>query len=84
MTNDDCAPHRLYLGAIADGELDLVPSVTAYHVSRCHMCARMVVLFKMLNEKLLGRVHDEVAPVAGGGPQRRRSGIWSRWRQREE
>jgi hypothetical protein len=49
---DTCAPHREYLGAVADGETALVPPVTLEHVSTCDVCRREIRTHRLLSSKL--------------------------------
>lgn len=52
----DCSAHRAYLGAIADGETQLVPRAALEHLEACPDCSREVSAHSMLNEKLRGAV----------------------------
>ena len=47
-----CAPHREFLGAVADGETALVPAATLDHVKECAACAREVRAHQMLTSRL--------------------------------
>ena len=48
----DCAAHREYLAAIADGETELVPAVTIDHVAACPDCTVEVQAHRVLTSKL--------------------------------
>ena len=61
-----CAPHRPYLSAIADGELDLVPASTLAHVRTCRACRREVETHSLLS----ARLREAVAPAGRSGPRR--------------
>ena len=52
----DCTEHRAYLGAIADGETQLVPPATLAHLDICPGCRREVSAHSLLNEKLRSAV----------------------------
>jgi hypothetical protein len=54
-----CAPHRPYLSAISDGELDLVPASTLAHVRTCRACGREVETHSLLT----ARLRQAVAPA---------------------
>jgi len=56
-----CAPHRPYLAAIADGELDLVPASTLAHVRTCPDCGRHVATHSLLTDRL----RQAIAPARG-------------------
>jgi hypothetical protein len=56
-----CAPHRPYLAAIADGELDLVPASTLAHVRNCQACGREIGDHSLLTDRL----RLAVAPARG-------------------
>ena len=47
-----CAQHRDFLGALADGELDLVPAGTIDHVHSCADCSMEVQNHRQLSHKL--------------------------------
>src|SRR5919197_2375895 len=47
-----CAACREYLGAIADGELDLVPEPVLHHVAGCPRCSGEVDAHRGVNRKL--------------------------------
>ncbi len=64
-----CAPHRPYLSAIADGELELVPASTLAHVRTCRACGRELETQSLLS----GRLREAVAPAPG------RSGLRRPW-----
>lgn len=64
-----CAPHRPYLSAIADGELELVPASTLAHVRSCRACGREGETHSLLT----ARLREAVAPAA------RRSGLRRPW-----
>lgn len=65
-----CAPHREYLGALADGEMDLVPAGTIDHVQSCADCSMEVQNHRLLSHKLreaseqLGGATTRTSPVA--------------------
>jgi len=48
----ECREHRPYLGALADGELDLVPERAREHVGQCEDCASEVAAHGLVSEKL--------------------------------
>lgn len=47
-----CAPHREYLAALADGEVELVPATTFSHVESCGDCAREIRAHQLLKSRL--------------------------------
>jgi hypothetical protein len=47
-----CAPHREFLAAIADGEIDLVPTATLEHVKHCPECRREIQTHQLLTSRL--------------------------------
>ena len=47
-----CALHREYLGALADGEADLVPAATYEHIKQCSDCAGEIQAHRLLAAKL--------------------------------
>ena len=47
-----CVLHREYLGAIADGETDLVPAATIEHMEHCADCSREVQAHRLLTSRL--------------------------------
>jgi len=49
---DSCREHRPYLGALADGEFDLVPEPTREHVGQCEECANEVAAHGLVSERL--------------------------------
>jgi hypothetical protein len=51
--NDRCAPHRLYLSPLADGELDLVPEATRAHAAECPACSEEIAGYRLLSDKML-------------------------------
>jgi hypothetical protein len=59
-----CTTHREYLGAIADGETDLVPPATLAHVDSCADCAREIRAHQLLGEKIHEAGDRLVEPVA--------------------
>ena len=61
-----CAPHRPYLSAIADGELELVPASALAHVRTCHACGREVETHSLLTARL------REAAIPAGRPGLRR------------
>jgi hypothetical protein len=67
---DACAPHRPYLGAVADGEDELVPASTRAHLAVCAACsaelAAHMQLGGMLKSSALGEpgTHPEPTLVA--------------------
>lgn len=48
----DCLSHREFLAAIADGEVELVPTVTLEHVKDCPDCAREIRAHQLLSSRL--------------------------------
>lgn len=48
----DCAPHRGFLAAVADGEIALVPAATLDHVETCADCSREIRAHRLLTSKL--------------------------------
>ena len=58
-----CAPHREFLAAMADGEMDLVPAATFEHVESCVRCAREVSALKALSARLR-QAADQVGAAA--------------------
>jgi len=61
---DHCAPHRLYLSAMADGELELVPESTRAHVADCPKCSEEIDSYRLLSRKLV-EAGAWTAPGAG-------------------
>jgi len=53
-----CAPHREYLGAVADGEIELVPAATLDHIKDCADCTSEIRAHQLLTSKLR-RAADE-------------------------
>lgn len=49
---DRCAEHRPYLGALADGEADLVPAATRHHAAACPECAAEVEAHRLVTRRL--------------------------------
>jgi len=49
---DLCAEHRPYIGALADGEVDLVPAPTRDHVARCSECTAELEMHRLLTRRL--------------------------------
>ena len=47
-----CAEHRPYIGAIADGELELVSASTQRHVTECPDCAAELEAHRLLTRRL--------------------------------
>ena len=47
-----CTPHREYLGAVADGETELVPAATIDHVEHCADCSRELQAHRTLTSRL--------------------------------
>lgn len=47
-----CATHREFLGALADGEKELVPAATIEHVEHCAECSREVQAHRLLGARL--------------------------------
>jgi hypothetical protein len=48
----DCAPHREFLAAIADGETELVPAATLEHVEQCVDCTGEIRSHQLLSARL--------------------------------
>ncbi len=48
----DCAPHRDFLAAIADGETEFVPTATLAHVETCTYCTRDIEAHRLLTSRL--------------------------------
>jgi hypothetical protein len=61
----DCAPHREFLAAVADGETSLVPTATLDHVSTCPDCSREVSAHQMLT----ARLHDAASQLGTPAPR---------------
>ena len=58
-----CASHREYLGALADGETELVPAATHEHIKQCSDCAGEIQAHRLLAAKLREAfTHVNVAP----------------------
>jgi len=53
-----CARHREYLGAVADGEIELVPAATLDHIKDCADCTSEIRVHELLTSKLR-RAADE-------------------------
>lgn len=64
--SDRCAPHRPYIGAIADQELELVPPEAREHVQECVICRQEVATHQLLNRRVRSAAQekDPVAPRA--------------------
>ena len=60
-----CALHREYLGALADGETDLVPAATLEHLKQCRDCAAEIQAHRLLAAKL-----REALTHVNGAPSR--------------
>ena len=60
-----CAPHREFLGAIADGEIELVPLATLEHVNGCAACADEIAAHRLLSSRLrqAAGALEEAAPA---------------------
>lgn len=58
-----CESHRVFLAAIADGEVGLVPAATIRHVGGCEDCTREVESHRELTARLrqAGELHDRPA-----------------------
>lgn len=68
-----CGRHQLYLSALADGELTLVPEATRDHVSACEACAAEVSTHGLLGERLRdGLLHSTRPPLPGRSASRNR------------
>jgi len=59
---DPCAEHRPYIGALADGELELVPAPTRRHLAGCAECAAELEAHRLLTWRLQARLGE--APAA--------------------
>src|SRR5437899_4942184 len=81
--SEACEAHLAYLGAIADGELDLVPDETRRHVGLCDSCAAEVGSYRLLNQRIresaTGRSPGWFARLAR--QERAASGRPRRWRR---
>ena len=72
-----CTLHREYLGALADGETELVPAATIEHVEHCADCSREVQGHRLLTSRLreasehLNGTHPQRLPIS---TRRRRFG----------
>ena len=62
---DACASHRPYIGAVADGEDQLVPAATRLHIAECPGCSGEVAAHAQLGEMLRSSLGD--GPVAAPG-----------------
>lgn len=62
----DCAPHREFLAALADGEAELVPAATIAHVATCAGCAGEIQLHRLLTSRL----REASAQLDGAIPKR--------------
>jgi len=72
-----CAPHREFLAAVADGEIEFVPAATRDHVKDCADCMSEIRAHQLLTSKLrLAAEEPEQAP-----PERRIVSL-TRWRVR--
>ncbi len=73
-----CAPHREFLGAFADGEMDLVPAATVEHVKGCAGCAQEIQAQQLLTRRI-GEASDQIDEPASRdlthSPRRRRTGL---------
>ena len=70
MTN--CAPHRPYLAAVADGELECVPVETVQHLRSCESCREEVDVHRSLDAKLLASSRGQEPAIAGRRSPKRR------------
>lgn len=72
-----CAPHREFLGALADGESDLVPAATIEHVKGCPDCSREVHAHQVLTTRIraAGDRLNQATPTRLGHPSRGRAGL---------
>lgn len=67
----DCSAHRAYLGAVADGETQLVPQATVDHLETCLDCNREVSAHSLLNNKLRrGLARQSAAEPSIDAPRR--------------
>ena len=67
-----CTQHRLYLSAVADGELGSVPAATIGHLDDCEECREEVDLHRSLRVSVhSATVGTEIAVRARRGPGRR-------------
>ncbi|HUZ70791.1 MAG TPA: zf-HC2 domain-containing protein [Candidatus Saccharimonadales bacterium] len=66
-----CDIHREYLGALADGELSLVPAATVEHVRGCAACGREVETHERLSAVLRSALASH-RPVLTATPHVRR------------
>ena len=60
-----CAPHREFLAAISDGEMELVPPATLEHVNGCAACADEIAAHRVLSSRLRQAADalEEAAPT---------------------
>ena len=69
---DQHAPHRPYLAALADGELELVPQATREHVEGCRECTFELQTHQLLATKLRAAAGSAAAAVPAVPLQGRR------------
>ncbi|GAC1647086.1 MAG: hypothetical protein NVS9B11_19440 [Candidatus Dormibacteraceae bacterium] len=73
-----CATHREFLGALADGEKDLVPAATIEHVENCADCTREAAAHRLLNSRLReagAHLDEAVQRPLPANPRRRRLAV---------
>jgi hypothetical protein len=66
-----CAEARVYAGALADGEVEVVPAEAATHVAGCVDCSREAEWQRAANEGLVAALAEEALHQAGLGEARR-------------
>jgi hypothetical protein len=59
-----CSPHREFLAAVADGETELVPTVTFDHITGCADCRREIRAHQLLTAKL--RAGEQLEQATSG------------------
>lgn len=73
-----CTEHREFLGALADGETELVPAATIDHVRDCRDCSREIQAHKALTRHLRAArdyLHEPAAKPLPRSGLRRRAGL---------
>lgn len=67
-----------YAGAVADGEMDVVPAEALAHIRSCPVCARDVRWQREVNRGLAGALAAEAAADGVSQPGRAAAGRWRR------
>jgi len=68
---DLCEEHRPYIGALADGELELVPARARSHVAGCPDCTAELEAHRLVTRRLHAGLSGAVAPPQRTPPRLR-------------